>query len=56
MRRPLEICHIALAAYSHNYEKQSFSPYFKLAGSLLTSTKYVLNPEQRAQKVSDDRL
>ena len=51
MRRPFEIVHIGLATYSHSYQSQ-ISPYIKLAGSLLTSTKYVMNAEHRAQKVT----
>lgn len=51
MKRPFELVHVALAAYSTNYEHK-VSPYMKLAGSLLTGAKYAMNPEHRAQKVT----
>lgn len=50
-RKAFEVVHIALASYSHNYLTNTL-PYLKLAGSLLTSGRYVMNPELRAEKVS----
>lgn len=52
MRRPLEIVHIAMASYGENYGV-SRSGILTFASSLLTSRRYVLNPELRAEKVTD---
>lgn len=50
MRRPLTTINVAMACYGEGYQKSNHS-LMRLANSVLSCGKYLLNPEQRAKQV-----
>ncbi len=53
LKIPLTACAVALASYNDGYEAFQDSRLGVTAKSLLSSTRYILNPDLRAQKMSE---
>ncbi len=51
MVKPLTTIALAMACYSEGYEQNS--TFMKLASSMYGGSKYIINPELRAQQVRD---
>ena len=49
MVKPLTTVALAMAAYSEGYERNS--SFMKLASSMYSGSKYIMNPELRAEQV-----
>ncbi len=49
--RPLMTVSLAMAAYSEGYERNS--SLMKLASSMYGGSKYIMNPELRAEQVRE---
>ena len=49
MVKPLMTVLLAMAAYSEGYERNS--SFMKLASSMYGGSKYIMNPELRAEQV-----
>ena len=50
--KPLMTVSLAMAAYSEGYERDS--SFMKLASSMYSGSKYIMNPELRAEQVNPE--